>query len=176
MAGKKPVARRHVGKDAPKVVPKKNAAAAERKFGKAARQAAERGGKKPGAWRDAEQPRVSHAAAPIPAEALGTIAVSVARTIDASPSEIFRAFNDPTRRQWGGAFGYKVMNAVAPRFLRLMMHDGTLVSVSIGRKGNARCAVELEHSRLPDVATGEKMKSEWRDGLGRMAEQLDELF
>ena len=145
MAGKKPVARRHVGKDAPKVAPKKNAAAAEKKFGKAARQAAEKGGKKPGAWRDAEQPRVSHAAAPIPAEALGTVAVSVSRMIDASPSEIFRAFNDPTRRQWGGAFGYKVMNAVAPRFLRLMLHDGTLVSVSIGRKGNARCNVELEH-------------------------------
>jgi hypothetical protein len=68
------------------------------------------------------------------------------------------------------------MNAVAPRFLRLMMHDGTLVSVSIGRKGNARCAVELEHSRLSDVATGERMKTEWRDALGRMAEQLDELF
>jgi len=30
MAGKKPVARRHVGKDAPKVAPKKNAAAAEK--------------------------------------------------------------------------------------------------------------------------------------------------
>jgi len=51
-----------------------------------------------------------------------------------------------------------------------------LVSVSIGRKGNARCNVELEHSRLSDVATGEKMKAEWRDGLSRMAEQLDELF
>jgi hypothetical protein len=59
MAGKKPVARRHVGKDAPKVAPKKNAAAAERKFGKVARQAAERGGRKPGAWRDAEQPPAS---------------------------------------------------------------------------------------------------------------------
>jgi hypothetical protein len=72
--------------------------------------------------------------------------------------------------------GYKVMNAVAPRFLRLMMHDGTLVSVSIGRQGNARCAVELEHSRLADVATGERMKGAWRDGLMRMAEQLDEVF
>lgn len=176
MAGKKPVARRHVGKDAPKVAPKKNAAAAERKFGKAARQAAERGGRKPGAWRDAEQPTASLAAAPIPAEALGMVAVSVSRVIDASPSEIFRAFNDPTRRQWSGEFGYKVMNAVAPRFLRLMMHDGTLVSVSVARKGNARCAVELEHSRLADVATGERTRAAWRDGLMRMAEQLDELF
>jgi hypothetical protein len=57
-----------------------------------------------------------------------------------------------------------------------MLHDGTLVSVSIGRKGNARCNVELEHSRLSDAATGEKMKAEWRDGLAKMAEQLDELF
>ncbi len=67
MAGKKSVFKRHVGKDAPKVVPKKNAAAAEKKFGKAARQAAERGGRKPGAWLDAESPRTaqqSRAAAP----------------------------------------------------------------------------------------------------------------
>ena len=27
-----------------------------------------------------------------------------------------------------------------------------------------------------NVATGEKMKAEWRDGLAKMAEQLDELF
>ncbi len=176
MAGKKSVAKRHVGKDAPKVAPKKNAAAAEKKFGKAARQAAEKGGKKPGAWRDAEQPRasrVSHAAAPTPPEALGTVTVTVSRMIDASPSEVFRAFNDPTRRQWSGTMGYRVVSAVAPRFLRLMMHDGTLVSVSIGRKGNARCAVDLEHSRLPTVSDGERMKAEWRDGISRMAEQLD---
>jgi len=173
MAGKKSVAKRHVGKDAPKVAPKKNAAAAEKKFGKAARQAAEKGGKKPGAWRDAEQPRVSLAAAPTPPEALGTVSVTVSRTIDASPSEVFRAFNDPKRRQWSGLLGYRVVNAVAPRFLRLMMHDGTLVSVSVGRKGNARCAVELEHTRLPNASEGERMKAEWRDGIARMAEQLD---
>jgi len=173
MAGKKSVAKRHVGKDAPKVAPKKNAAAAEKKFGKAARQAAEKGGKKPGAWRDAEQPRVSLAAAPTPPEALGTVSVTVSRTIDASPSEVFRAFNDPKRRQWSGFLGYRVVNAVAPRFLRLMMHDGTLVSVSVGRKGNARCAVELEHTRLPNASEGERMKTEWRDGIARMAEQLD---
>jgi len=173
MAGKKSVAKRHVGKDAPKVAPKKNAAAAEKKFGKAARQAAEKGGKKPGAWRDAEQPRVSLAAAPTPPEALGTVSVTVSRTIDASPSEVFRAFNDPKRRQWSGLLGYRVVNAVAPRFLRLMMHDGTLVSVSVGRKGNARCAVELEHTRLPNASEGERIKAEWRDGIARMAEQLD---
>ncbi|WP_373070603.1 SRPBCC domain-containing protein [Gemmatimonas sp.] len=173
MAGKKSVARRHVGKDAPKVAPRKNAAAAEKKFGKAARQAAEKGGKKPGAWRDAEQPRVSLAAAPTPPEALGTVAVTVSRTIDASPSEVFRAFNDPKRRQWSGTLGYRVVSAVAPRFLRLMMHDGTLVSVSMGRKGNARCAVDLEHSRLPNASEGERMKAEWKDGMAKMAEQLD---
>lgn len=173
MAGKKSVARRHVGKDAPKVAPRKNAAAAEKKFGKAARQAAEKGGKKPGAWRDAEQPRVSLAAAPTPPEALGTVAVTVSRTIDASPSEVFRAFNDPKRRQWSGSLGYRIVSAVAPRFLRLMMHDGTLVSVSVGRKGNARCAVDLEHSRLPNASEGERMKAEWKDGMARMAEQLD---
>lgn len=173
MPGKKPVAKRHVGKDAPRVAPKKNAAAAEKKFGKAARQAAETGGRKPGVWRAAEQPRASRAAAVTPPEALGSVAVTVSRTLDASPSEVFRAFNDPARRQWTATLGYRVVSAVAPRFLRLMMHDGTLVSVSVGRKGNARCAVDLEHSRLPDVAAGEASKSAWRLGLERMAELLD---
>jgi hypothetical protein len=173
MAGKKPVARRHVGKDAPKVAPKKNAAAAERKFGKVARQAAERGGRKPGAWRDAEQPPASLAAAPPAPDALGTVAVTVSRTLDASPSEVFRAFNDPKRRQWSGALGWRVVSAVAPRFLRLMMHDGTLVSVSIGRQGNARCAVDLEHSRLRTIGDGERLKAQWRDVIGGLAELLD---
>lgn len=175
MAGKKPVARRHVGKDAPKVAPKKNAAAAEKKFGKAARQAAERGGRKPASWRDAEQPSLSLAAAPPAAAALGTVSVTVQRTFEASPSEVFRAFNDPKRRQWSGALGYRVMNAVAPRFLRLMMHDGTLVNVSVARQGNARCAVEVEHSRLPNATEGERVKAVWREAVARLAELLDEF-
>jgi hypothetical protein len=84
--------------------------------------------------------------------------------IDASPSEVFRAFNDPTRRQWGSAFGYTVMNAVAPRFLRLMMHDGTLVSVSIGRKGMLVAAKTIALTAIDlfkKPALIEEAKTEW---------------
>lgn len=95
--------------------------------------------------------------------------ITVGRSLEASASDVFRAFNDPHRRGWCPASDYVVRTTVAPRLLRIGMRDGTLVTVTIARSGNARCAVTVEQSKLPDERSAELAKSMWREALARLA-------
>ena len=100
--------------------------------------------------------------------------ISASRTLDATASEVFRAFNDPTRRGWSAVTDYVVRTTIAPRSLRLGMPDGTLVAVTIARKGNVRCQVTIDHTKLTDAAHAERAKNAWREALARLAEMLAE--
>ncbi len=233
---------------------KKTVKATETKFGKAARVAAERGGKKPTAWQQSEAPKrsvyvaPSAVVAPKPAtpadgprtlhgivsaaveqgtgkgwdawvaaldaddgrrmthkelvthlrgeyklhdtwservatgyeEARGLrdkatgLSITSTRTMDASVSGVFRAFNDPTRRGWMHERLYSVQAAVAPRMLKLAMPDGSVVSVAIQRQGNTRTLVNLEQSKIADAAAAERARQAWRGSLERLAVMLDE--
>lgn len=164
---------------------KRRAAEVEKAFGKQVRRAAERSGRKPAVWQESERPesrdairrRMEAAATTAATTAAGAPAaaaleISAARTIDASASDVFRAFNDPTRRQWMDGATYQVRRAIAPRLLRLAMPDGSQVEVVIDRKGNTRCAVSLQHRHLIDAAAAERAKLMWRDALARLADML----
>lgn len=100
--------------------------------------------------------------------------ISVSRTIEATVSEVFRAFNDPTRRMWCAVPDYVVRTTIAPRSLRLGMPDGTLVAVSILRKGGVRCQVTVDHTKLTDAAHAEQQKVEWRAALARLSDMIAE--
>ncbi len=244
---------------------KKTVKATETKFGKPARVAAQRGGKKPVAWQQSEAPRrpayvppPSSAAATIPAnQQVGTKSPSAAvakinginsdalekatgkgweawlstmdaddarrmthaeivrhlrtdyaldsrwsqtvavgyeqsrglavlhpaahgsaascmRTLEASASDVFRAFNDPTRRSWCHERLYSVQTAVAPRMLKLAMPDKSIVTVAILRKGNTRSAVSVEQTKLADAASADRARSAWKQALERLAGMLDD--
>ncbi len=102
------------------------------------------------------------------------VEISVQRTLEASASDVFRAFNDPTRRQWSAVPDYLVRTAVAPRSLRIGMPDGSTVRVVIERKGNTRCTVTVQHGQLADAAAAERARIDWRDALARLAGLLSE--
>jgi hypothetical protein len=86
---------------------------------------------------------------------------------------VFAAFNDPSRRAWSPEPLYRVLSALAPRFVRLALPDGSQVAAAITRQGNSRCAVSVEISGLPDKEAAARVTTRWRDGLGALAEQLD---
>lgn len=100
------------------------------------------------------------------------ITMTFKRVIEATPSDVFRAFNDPTRRGWCLTPGYKVRSHVAPRALSLGMPDGAMVVIGIARLGNVRCAVDVTQRGLTDADAVARARAEWRDALARMAEVL----
>ena len=154
-------------------------AAIEKKFGVAARKAAQQGGRKPAVWeqpgraaaRAAESARDGSARQDLPSDDLD---VSVSRSLEATASEVFRAFNDPARRAWSPVRDYVVRNTIAPRLLRIALPDGTQLTVTIARKGSARCSVTVEQSKLPDELSAEQARARWRDALARLADLLAE--
>lgn len=159
----------------------KSPEAAEKKFGKAARSAAERGGKKPVIWQQAERPAKrlpgSMPFAPkadIFEKPAKTFESTASRTIEASASELFRAFNDPTRRGWCHERGYAVRGSVAPRSLTLGIADGSVGVVAIQRKGNTRCQVSVLQKGITTENAAEKARSEWRASLERLAGMMAE--
>ncbi len=107
-------------------------------------------------------------------EQVNGLSVTATRTLDASVSAVFRAFNDPTRRGWVHERLYSVQAAVAPRMLKLAMPDGSVVTVTIQRQGNTRTLVSLEQSRIADAAAAERARQAWRGALERLAAMLDE--
>ena len=167
-------------KQTPKPHPK-SAQAAEKKFGKSARKAAEAGGKKPVIWQKADRPAkrlpgsVPLAPKVDPFEPpVKTFESDVSRTVEASASDIYRAFNDPNRRGWCHVPGYAVRGSVAPRSLVLGLTDGTFANVSIARKGNTRCVITVVQKGLPDAVTAERARGEWRASLDRLAGMMAE--
>ena len=169
-------------KGSPLPKPKRNAktrkAQVEKKFGVAVRKSTEFAGRKPQVWDQAKRPD-SRTVAPTPSfdmfsENPNGFDASVSRAVEASVSEMFRAFNDPTRRAWCHAANYVVRSTVAPRLLRLAMPDGSLITVTISRKGNVRCMVDVLHSLLPTADAAEQAKRQWRESLSRLAGLLAE--
>ncbi|MEQ1689853.1 MAG: hypothetical protein ABMA00_01100 [Gemmatimonas sp.] len=153
---------------------KRTTVAIEKKFGAAARKAAERGGRKPSTWAQPDRSVVRNTARTESPDDLPSdnLDIAVSRSLEASASEVFRAFHDPTRRSWSAVRDFVVRTTIAPRLLRIGMRDGTLVTVTIARNGNSRCAVTVEHHKLPDERTAEQAKSMWREALARLADLL----
>jgi hypothetical protein len=107
-----------------------------------------------------------------PPAASGTV-IRVARMFETSASAVYSCFNDPNRRAWSPEPLYRVLSALAPRFVRLALPDGTELTASITRQGNTRCAVTVEVIGLPDRATAANATARWRHALDALAEQLD---
>jgi hypothetical protein len=99
--------------------------------------------------------------------------VRVTRILDAPASSVFRALNDPARRGWSPEPLYRVVSALAPRFVRLALPDGSQVSVAIDRQGNVRCSVTVEQSGLPASLPADVAYGRWKGALAALAEQLD---
>ncbi len=83
---------------------------------------------------------------------------------------VYGALNDPSRRNWAPEPGYRVVSALAPRFVRVDLPSGGQLAFAIERQGNTRCSLALEFTGVADVA---KSGAQWREGLEILAEQLD---
>lgn len=180
MPAKKQGARKQGGRVTSQKKHAKSAEAAEKKFGKAARSAAERGGKKPVIWQQAEKPARrlpgSMPLAPVRdifEPAPKTFECTAARTLEASASEVYRAFNDPSRRGWCHERGYAVRGSVAPRSLTLGIADGSVGVVAIARKGT-RCQVSVLQKGITTADAAERARIDWRNSLERLAGMLAE--
>jgi hypothetical protein len=103
----------------------------------------------------------------------GTYQISKSRTYKVPVTTLFEAWTDARLRQrWLKEDGVKVRKASAPKSIRLGWPDGGIVAVGFFAKGKTKSSVAIEHTKLPDKATGERLKREWSERFDALGEVL----
>lgn len=96
------------------------------------------------------------------------------RTFSVPVNVLFDAWADSARRRrWLDGVDAKVRTATRPKSVRLQWPDGTIVVVLFTAKGDAKSAVALSHTKLPDRATSTTMKEYWTERLQALASFID---
>lgn len=104
----------------------------------------------------------------------GSYEATKSRTYDVPVATLFEAWADPSiRGRWLTNADVNVRTATRPKSMRLGWKDGSIVAVGFTAKGEARSAVALAHTKLPDRETAARFKQYWTDRLDTLAEVLD---
>ena len=105
----------------------------------------------------------------------GTYEASKSRTFDVPVTRLFQAWADAdVRRRWLNGESVKVRTATAPKSMRLDWTDHSIIAVGFAAKGKSKSSVAVQHTKLPDRETADRLKQYWSDRLDALGEALSE--
>jgi hypothetical protein len=105
----------------------------------------------------------------------GTYEASKSRTFNVPVTSLFDAWADAkVRRRWLDGAGVKVRTATAPKSMRLDWTDRSIIAVGFAAKGKSKSMVAVQHTKLPDRATADRLKAYWSGRLDTLGEILSE--
>jgi hypothetical protein len=101
--------------------------------------------------------------------------VSRSKTMAASAKKAFAAWQEDKQRQrWLRDQDIVIHKATPHKSMRITWSDGRkVVDVAFYPKGDDRCQVVVQHQKLPDEKTAERMKTYWEEALERLKEMLE---
>ena len=104
-------------------------------------------------------------------EQAGGFQISRSKTLAVPVEAAFVAWTDAEQRQrWLGEPGLALRIAASNKTLRLDWKDGkSKVEVRFTPKGDQKCQVTVQHSKLPDAEHAEAMKVYWSEALERLS-------
>jgi hypothetical protein len=99
----------------------------------------------------------------------GGYEASKSKTFAAPVSRLYRAFHDArTRRRWLGGVKLTVRTAVPDKSMRVTWPDGTAVEWYFVGKGTGKSQIVVQHSKLTDKSSADRMKAYWTERLGAL--------
>jgi hypothetical protein len=103
----------------------------------------------------------------------GTYEASKSRTFNVSVTTLFNAWKDAkTRKRWLDEGGVKVRTATEPKSMRLGWSDGTIIAVGFSAKGKTKSSVAIQHTKLPDRETADRLKQYWAERFDALSQAL----
>jgi hypothetical protein len=103
----------------------------------------------------------------------GAYEANKSRTYPVPLARLYRGFSDKRNRaKWLPGVDLTVRTATKDKSMRITWPDGTSVVVGFLSKGNGKSSVQVQHGKLPDKATADRMKAFWGERLGALAEML----
>ncbi len=112
----------------------------------------------------------------------GSFGASKSRTYDVPVQALYDAWADANvRKRWLDGASVKIRTTTAPKTMRLdwREHDGessAIVAVGFFAKGPGKSAVAIDHGKVPDRETANRLKQYWSarfDALGRILANAD---
>lgn len=103
----------------------------------------------------------------------GDFEAGKSKVFAAPVTRVYRAFRDArTRRRWLGDVALTVRSAVANKSMRVTWPDGTSVEWYFIPKGAAKSQVAVQHVKLADRDSVDRMKAWWAERLGELEKLL----
>ena len=95
--------------------------------------------------------------------------ISRSCTLGAPAAHVYELWLDEAaRRRWLPDAEFTVRKATPHKSIRLSWSDGTLVEARLVEKRPDKTAVTVQHNKLPDAETAERMKAYWAAALERL--------
>ena len=103
----------------------------------------------------------------------GTYEASKSRTFNVPVTTLFDAWaNASTRKRWLDGSDVKVRTATKPKSMRLSWNDGTIVAVGFYPKAKSKSSVAVQHTKLPDRETANRIKQYWEERFRALSDVL----
>jgi len=105
----------------------------------------------------------------------GGFEVSRSKTISVPVSKAYQAWKDGrTRKQWLGDEKIDIRKSTGDRSMRVGWSDGvTSLDVNFYPKGDKKCQVTVQHTKLKSAREAEQKKKYWAERLYRLKEMLE---
>ena len=95
------------------------------------------------------------------------------RTFAVPAATLFRAWkDDATRKRWLNGAGETLRTVKPAKSLRFGWSDGSVVVIGFTPKGAGKCAVAVQHTRLPSRDAADRYKKYWSERLDALGEVL----
>ncbi|MGE0354294.1 MAG: hypothetical protein AB7Q69_13815 [Gemmatimonadales bacterium] len=104
----------------------------------------------------------------------GAFEANKSRTFAVPVGRLYREFAEKRRRdrRLSGLLGVSVRSSKRDRSIRLAWPDDTRVELWFTAKGAGKSQVQIQHSRLPDLAAVARMKAFWDERLKELGRDL----
>jgi uncharacterized protein YndB with AHSA1/START domain len=106
----------------------------------------------------------------------GTFEASKSRTFNVPVETLFDAWAESDKRKkWLTDKNVKFRSATKPKYLRLDWQGNSVIAVGFLPKGESKSSVAVQHTKLPDRETAERLKKHWSEQLDNLSAMLKAL-
>jgi hypothetical protein len=100
----------------------------------------------------------------------GTYEATKSRTFNVPVETLFDAWaSDAERNRWLSGAKTKIRTKTKPKSLRLDWNGNTIVAVGFMSKGKSKSSVAVQHEKLADKETADRLKSYWSEQLENLS-------
>ncbi len=102
----------------------------------------------------------------------GSYEATKSRTFAVPVETLFDAWADSRRRKAWLDERVTIRTATAPKSMRIGWSDGSIIAVGFYAKGASKSSVAVQHAKLPDRDTAERLKHYWSERLDALGDSL----